>query len=57
MSGKAPIVGLGGGAGIALLPDTAGSNVLFWVAVAALAIGFVSMSVSGIIALSQRSSR
>ena len=57
MSGKAPIVGLGGGAGIALLPDTGGSRVLFWLAIAALVTGVLSMTVSGLIALHQRASR
>ncbi|MDB5165065.1 MAG: hypothetical protein JWL89_691 [Candidatus Saccharibacteria bacterium] len=58
MSGSIPKVGgLGGGAAIAVLPNTGSSRVLFWVAMAALAIGVISTAVSGVMAYRQRSTR
>jgi Na+/glutamate symporter len=58
MSGKTPLVGgLGGGAGIALLPNTGGTRVMFWVAAAALAVGLVALAISGAVAIKNRVTR
>lgn len=58
MSGKAPLVGgMGGGAGVALLPNTGGSRFVLWVALAALAVGLTTMAISGAIAIKNRVNR
>lgn len=53
MSGSTPKV-LSASTGAALLPNTGGNRVVFWVAVAALGIGLVTLAVSGAVALKQR---
>ena len=53
MSGSTPKV-LSASTGAALLPNTGGNRVVFWVAVAALGIGLVTLAVSGAAALKQR---
>lgn len=40
--------------GVALLPNTGSNGVLFWVAVAALAIGLVTMAVAAAATITQR---
>jgi hypothetical protein len=58
MSGNTPLVGgLGGGAGIALLPNTGGNRVMFWVAMAALAVGILTIAISGAMAVKNRITR
>jgi LPXTG-motif cell wall-anchored protein len=37
-----------------MLPNTGGNRVVFWVAVAALAIGLITLAISGAAALKQR---
>jgi hypothetical protein len=53
MSGSTPKV-LSASTGAVLLPNTGGNRVVFWVAVAALGIGLITLAVSGAAALKQR---
>lgn len=56
MSGSTPKV-LSATTGAALLPNTGGSRVVFWVAMAALGFGLIALAVSGVAALKQRLNR
>lgn len=53
MSGSTPKVA-SASTGAAMLPNTGGNRVVFWVAVAALAIGLITLAISGAAALKQR---
>lgn len=56
MSGQTPKV-LSLTTGAVLLPNTGGSRIVFWVAVTALAIGAVTLAVSGLAAIKRRINR
>jgi hypothetical protein len=56
MSGQTPKV-LSASTGAVLLPNTGGSRLVMWVAIAALAFGLVTLAVSGLAALKQRMNR
>jgi hypothetical protein len=58
MSGSGQVLGCSTTAcGVALLPNTGGSRTLFWVAMAALGIGLVTLAITGIFSLKQRLNR
>jgi hypothetical protein len=56
MSGQTPKV-LSATTGAALLPNTGGSRFVFWVAVAALGVGLLTLAASGVASLKQRTNR
>ena len=56
MSGSTPKV-LSTATGVVLLPNTGGSRLVFWFAIAALVVGVTALTVSGVSALRQRKNR
>lgn len=58
MSGSGKVLGCSSTAcSVALLPNTGGSRTLFWVAMSALAIGLVTLAITGVVSLKQRANR
>ena len=58
MSGSGKVLGCSTTAcSVALLPNTGGSRTLFWVAMGALGVGLVTLAVTGIVSLKQRSNK
>jgi hypothetical protein len=58
MSGSGKVLGCSSTAcSVALLPNTSGSRTLFWVAMAALVIGLVTLAITGAVSLKQRINR
>jgi hypothetical protein len=53
MSGSTPKV-LSASTGAVLLPNTGGNRLVFWLAIAALGFGLVTLSIAGVSALKQR---
>jgi LPXTG-motif cell wall-anchored protein len=56
MSGQTPKV-LSATTGAVLLPNTGGSHIVFWVAIAALGLGILALAFSGAASLKQRINR
>ena len=59
MSGSTPkVLGASTSAtGVALLPNTGGSRVVFYVALVALGLGLVTLAISSAVAFKQRANR
>ena len=57
MSGNGAVAGVAScttACSVALLPNTGGSRTLFWVAMAALSIGLVTLAITGLVSLKNR---